>query len=76
MATFGLVCFAWIFFRAADVTTAVGIIGSIGNAFYSGTAQLLGAPGQTVDAAMSAAFFHDPRFYFAVATVALFTMWD
>ncbi len=76
LATFGLVCFAWIFFRAADVSTALGIIGSIGNAFYSGTAQLLGAPAQPVTAAISAAFFNDPRFYFAVATVVLFTIWD
>jgi hypothetical protein len=69
LATFGLVCLAWIFFRAADASTAMMIIGSIGQTVLG-----LGAPDD--GALMGTSFFHEPRFYFAIATVALFGIWD
>jgi len=76
LATFVLVSFAWIFFRAADVSTAAAIIGSIGHSLYDSAAHLLGAPGQAITAAMTVSFFNEPRFYFAAIAVALFMIWD
>ena len=66
LATFSLVCFAWIFFRAADLSTAVSIIGSMSEALY----------GVPQHAAMSISFFNEPRFYFAAAAIVLFMLWD
>jgi alginate O-acetyltransferase complex protein AlgI len=76
LATFALVCFAWVFFRASDMTAALTIVSSIAESAAQPFAQLFGAAPLVSVAKMTLATFNEPRFYFALAALALFALWE
>jgi len=76
VATFVLVCFAWIFFRASDISAALAIVSSIGDSAYQGLAHAFGANPVMSSALTGAASFNEPRLYFALAALALFVLWE
>jgi hypothetical protein len=58
------------------MTAAITIVSSIGEGAYQALAQAFGANIVTPAAAMTAAAFDEPRFYFALAALVLFYLWD
>ena len=76
IATFVLVSFAWIFFRANDMTAALTIVSSITESVIHPLAQLFGAAPLVFAGKTTIAFFNEPRFYFAFAALVLFGLWE
>jgi len=76
LATFALVCFAWIFFRASDMTAALTIVSSITETALHPLAQLFGAAPLAFAGKTTIASFGEPRFCFAFAALVLFGLWE
>ena len=75
--TFVLVCLAWVFFRANDVSSAFLIVGTIGSDAFAGLGHMVGlAPAPVAADAVGLSFFDEPRFYFACLGAALFMAWE
>ena len=79
--TFTIVCFAWIFFRAADLSTALSIIGSMAHAVvqklsaplsFLGLTSRIDPPGGVIGTHV----FEQNRFYFTLGAIALFGIWE
>jgi D-alanyl-lipoteichoic acid acyltransferase DltB (MBOAT superfamily) len=79
--TFCCVCFAWIFFRAADFSTALSIIGSMGQALVQKTSYPLGllglmTPIGSAGQLIGTHFFDGPRFHYTLVVIAIFGIWE
>jgi alginate O-acetyltransferase complex protein AlgI len=79
--TFMIVLFAWIFFRAADLSTALSIISSMARAAMQKLSQPLAlvglmAPMETPGELIGTPFFKEMRFYFTLVVICLFGVWE
>ena len=79
-ATFILVCFAWIFFRAPDLTTALLIVKKIAywpiqKALSGLTAMHLMAPAEEAVRLLGTKVFDVPRFQYTILWIVIFSLW-
>jgi len=82
--TFLLVCFAWIFFRASDISTAIAIIRTIGEGVFTKLAhpligfglETLQVPDDSSVGLIGTTIFKEQRFYFTLVVLGMFAIWE